>query len=134
MTKIYNISSLRQRRQELRKNQTLQENILWHQLRKDQLGVRFRRQFGVGGYILDFYCPKNKLAIEVDGGVHNSVKAREYDSVRDKFVRGANIRVLRFTNHQVQTSLEFVLNTIKRALQVESLPLAKREVAEGRRE
>ncbi len=74
------------------------------------------------------------MAIEVDGKVHDSVEAKEYDSTRDKFIEGANIRVLRFTNHQVQTSLEVVLNTIKQALQTESLPLTKREVAEGRRE
>ncbi len=134
MTKIYNISSLRDRRRELRKNQTPQEKILWHYIRNDQLGVRFRRQFGIGGYILDFYCPKNKLAIEVDGEVHNTIEAKEYDYVRDKFTQGANIRVLRFTNSQIQNSLELVLQTIMQALKSEALPLTKREVAEGQRE
>lgn len=134
MTIIYNISSLRDRRRELRRDQTPQEKILWHYIRKDQLGARFRRQFGIGGYILDFYCPKNRLAIEVDGEVHNALEAKEYDRIRDKFTGGANIRVLRFTNSQIQNSLELVLQTIKQALKSEALPLSKREVAEGRRE
>ena len=75
--------------------------------------MKFRRQHSIGRYVVDFYCPECRLAIELDGQVHfNSIKS-EYDDVRTEFLKQLNIRVLRFENGQVFENLESVLNVIK---------------------
>ena len=69
MPLIYNKTGIKERRRELRKNQTDVERLLWKQIRnKNFFGLKFFRQYSVGAYIVDFYCPKLKLAIELDGG------------------------------------------------------------------
>ena len=98
---------------ELRKSQTDTENLLWHLLRDRRFcGFKFRRQYPLGGYILDFYCHTAKLAIELDGGGHNSEEQRLYDSGRTKVLEGEGLRVLRFWNNEVLNSLEDVLAEI----------------------
>ena len=83
MTQIFNRSSDTEKRRRLRCESPLAEQRLWLRLRNRQLmGYRFRRQYGVGPYVLDFYCPKLKLAIEVDGDNHFEAGAGEYDRVR----------------------------------------------------
>ena len=67
---IYNIKYTKFIRNKLKKNTTMEEKMLWKYLRKDALGVRFRRQYGIGRYIVDFYCPKLRLVIELDGDQH----------------------------------------------------------------
>ncbi|KKT41687.1 MAG: hypothetical protein UW30_C0005G0001 [Candidatus Giovannonibacteria bacterium GW2011_GWA2_44_13b] len=85
MKHIYNNKILRDRRKELRYNQTKTERILWRCLSREQLGnKRFFRQYSVGGYILDFYCPKARLAIELDGGSHIPSEQKLYDTERTK--------------------------------------------------
>ncbi|HEY4515889.1 MAG TPA: DUF559 domain-containing protein [Candidatus Paceibacterota bacterium] len=116
MERVYNLKNLLNNRRELRKNQTPQEQILWWYLRNDQLGYRFRRQFSVGGYILDFYCPKKKLGIEVDGAIHNKKEVREYDKIRNVFFANMGFLVLRFSNDQIEKSIKDVLDTIKQNL------------------
>ena len=70
--------------QKLRKNQTRTEARLWARLRDRRLGgFKFRRQYPIGGYILDFYCPETHLAIELDGGGHAKDEQKEYDKKRD---------------------------------------------------
>lgn len=72
---------MKERRQSLRNQATVTEVRLWDRIRKKQiLGVRFRRQFSIGNYIVDFYSPKIKLAIEIDGKSHDTETKREYDS------------------------------------------------------
>lgn len=66
---IFNVPNLKPKRQALRNNPTPTEKLLWSKLKNSQLGFKFRRQYSVGGYILDFYCPTKKLAIELDGEV-----------------------------------------------------------------
>jgi very-short-patch-repair endonuclease len=93
----HNIQNLRDRRRELRRESTKTEQILWFQLRNSKLGVKFKRQHSIGGYITDFYCQKYKLIIEIDGEIHNTPKAKEYDKVRDKYFRELGYKVLRFS-------------------------------------
>ncbi len=113
MVKIHNINKLLDRRKELRKNQTPQEEKLWWYLKDKRLGVKFRRQHSVSGYILDFYCKKKKLIIELDGGVHGTKEAKEYDEVRDKFFKELEYKVLRFKNSEIEKDIKKVIAKIK---------------------
>jgi len=112
MTIVYNILKLKERRIDLRNNQTPQEVLLWSRLRKEQLGFKFRRQHSIGGYIVDFYCPEKKLVVEIDGSQHFEKENREYDKVRSKYFRGLNIKVLRFTNAEINTNINEVAQKI----------------------
>ena len=109
----HNIHSLRERRRELRKNQTETEDKLWFELRNSKLGVKFKRQNSIGGYIADFYCQKYKLIVELDGEIHNKKENQEYDAIRDKYFKELDYRVLRFQNNEVETDLEKVLEKIE---------------------
>ena len=77
------------------------EKIVWIQLRKKQLGYRFLRQYSVDYYVIDFYCPKLKLAIEIDGDVHNQPNQKEYDIKRKEYLRKFNITFVRLTNEEL---------------------------------
>jgi very-short-patch-repair endonuclease len=82
-------------------------------LKQSQLGdVKFRRQHSVGRYIVDFYCPSERLAIELDGDSHFTDEAREYDRERTAFLNSLNIRVLRFHNTDVYENLDAVCERI----------------------
>jgi len=105
MTQIFNRSSDTEKRRRLRRESPLAEQRLWLRLRNRQLmGYRFRRQYGVGPSVLDFYCPEVKLAIEVDGDSH--FEAGEYDRERQRYIESLGIRVLRFTNREVFKRLD----------------------------
>ena len=113
---VNNITSLFHRRKELRNNSTPEEILLWLRLKNSQTGFKFRRQHSIGGYILDFYCPLKKLAIEIDGPQHFKKENKEYDKVRSDYLAGLNIKVLRFTNSQISSETEKVMGKIKKAL------------------
>lgn len=99
---------------ELRSNQTPAEQVLWEKLRGNRLnGWHFRRQQIIGGYIVDFYCHRASLAVELDGSIHAS--QREYDADRDQILAELGVRVLRFPNEEVITDLSMVLNKILKA-------------------
>ncbi len=101
----------------LRKNATRPEQRLWFHLCGSKMnGYSFRRQHPVGPYILDFYCPVAKLAVELDGEQHGFAKGLAHDRARDEFLKRKDIRVLRFSNYQMKQSLESVLDGISRAL------------------
>jgi len=90
---------------------TRAEQKLWTQLRRKKLGgLRFRRQHPVGRYIADFYCHELKLVIELDGFSHEN--REEYDANRDSFLSGGGYTVLRFTNVEIEQSLDAVLDVI----------------------
>jgi very-short-patch-repair endonuclease len=116
MSKIHNNRVLKERRVELRRKETPTEEKLWFELRNNKLGAKFKRQHSVGGYILDFYCAKKKLIIELDGEVHNSTEAKEYDAVRDKFFRELGYKTVRFLNREVENDIEKVLERISKNL------------------
>ena len=87
------------------------EQALWSRIRRKRLGcLRFRRQHPVGRYIADFYCHELKLIIEVDGSSHENREA--YDGNRDAYLSSGGYTVLRFTNDQIERSIDAVLETI----------------------
>ncbi|MGR5233157.1 endonuclease domain-containing protein [Vibrio rotiferianus] len=88
------------------------EKVLWQRIRRKQLGMKFRRQHGVGRYIVDFYCAELNLVIEIDGDSHFSTEGKEKDSMRDAFMEALGIEVLRFTNEEVMKQTESVLEQI----------------------
>jgi very-short-patch-repair endonuclease len=108
----------------LRRRATNTERVLWRHLRnRNFAGYKFRRQHPFGCYVLDFYCPAAKLAIELDGGGHNYRGARIGGENRSKLLAEHGITVLRFWNHQVRYELESVLKAIWFAL--EERPLSE---------
>ena len=111
--KVHNKKILLQRRKDLRNKSTPQEILLWLKLKNSQTGVKWRRQHSIGGYIVDFYCPSEKLVIEVDGSPHAKKESIEYDHVRSKFLEGLRIQVLRFKNSEIETQTETVIRKIK---------------------
>ena len=100
----------------MRKNPTRSEELLWQALRKKALGVRFRRQAPMYGYIADFYCPSAKLVVEVDGASHNGRAAS--DVRRDTILRLRGIRTLRVSASAVENHLPDVLGAIRTALSI----------------
>lgn len=101
---------MKPRRKQLRNRATEEERILWSCLKNDKLGCKFIRQYSVEGYVVDFYCPDKRLAVELDGQQHaDNVK---YDLYRTKYLGVYNIRVLRFWNHEVKNNLSQVLRQI----------------------
>jgi very-short-patch-repair endonuclease len=106
---------------------TPEEHILWSSLRGRKLmGLKFHRQFSVGRFILDFYCPFLKLAIELDGAQHEASDARIYDQERDVILQSHKIHIMRFSNRELAEP-ETVLCTIRRSCH-QRLPLEhKRE-------
>ena len=100
----------------LRKNCTDAEKKLWWKLRAAQFGLRFRRQYSVDSYILDFYAPRLKLAVEVDGDSHFTDDALAYDARRSAHLARYGIEVLRFTNIEVLLNLDVVLTAIEEAV------------------
>ena len=100
-------------RKSLRNNLTPSEAILWQYLKKGQVGGhKFRRQHGLGSYVMDFYCPALKLCIELDGEVHDSEQAFDHDEARTDFLKENGISVLRFENYIVHTDPQAIINAI----------------------
>jgi very-short-patch-repair endonuclease len=136
-TKIVNISkhthgadkNIKGKARILRKKMTEAEEVLWLKLRRKQIkGLHFRRQHPYGMFILDFYCDKANLAIEVDGNIHDYRK--EYDLERDAFIKQSGINVVRFTNNEVINNPENVVEKIK-AIISNLHPITPSPVGEG---
>lgn len=93
---------------------TKAEIILWSALKNRQLCNRkFRRQHGIGKYIVDFYCPELNLVVEVDGESHYYKSGIQHDEQRNQFLNKLDIKVIRFTNQQIYDNLDGVLETLK---------------------
>jgi very-short-patch-repair endonuclease len=113
MTQIYNKISEKGKRKQLRNNMTMAENILWGKLKGKQIETcKFRRQYSVNEFVIDFYCPELKLAIEIDGESHFQDNAVEYDKERQVLIESIGIEFLRFNNNEVYTNLNGVLEVI----------------------
>ncbi len=113
-TKLNNLTYLKDTRNRLRKNMTEAELVLWEVLKDKKLcGRKFRRQHSIGHYVADFYCPSEKLIIELDGQLHFIPEGIAKDSERDNHLAMMNIRVLRFENKEVLNDLTNVLKNIK---------------------
>ncbi len=103
---------------ELRKNMTKAEIILWSRLRSKQIyGYKFRRQQPIFEYIVDFYCHELKLIIEADGPVHEIEQMPDSDNTRDKILKINGYKIIRFTNHKIETELHTVIDDIKNFIQ-----------------
>ncbi len=112
--KIHNKKFLETRRKKLREILTPAEASLWKCLQNRKFENRkFRRQHSIGNFIVDFYCPEEKLIIELDGAVHQNATAREKDEKRDKILQELGFRILRFENRMVFDFLPSVLKEIK---------------------
>jgi len=108
-----NEETQKERRKLLRNNSTMAEIKLWNEIKGRKVGgLKFRRQQGIGSYILDFYCPELKLCVELDGNSHEM--KQEYDIERTLFLNGQGIEVLRFSNAQVMSHVLSVVNEILR--------------------
>ncbi|MGC2423724.1 MAG: endonuclease domain-containing protein [Nitrospirota bacterium] len=108
--KIKNHPILKPRRRELRHNQTEAEEIFWSHVRDREFqDLKFFRQYSVGPYILDFYSPAAKLAVELDGGQHDESDNRKYDTVRTEYLNANGINVMRFRNNEVLEDVKTVL-------------------------
>ncbi len=115
MKGIYNPLGSKQFRRNLRNDSTIHEQLLWGQLRGKRFhGLRFLRQYGVGKYILDFYCPQKKFAIELDGSQHQ--EQNDYDRARTAFLESLEIRVFRVWNNEINTNMEGVLMGIEQKI------------------
>ncbi len=107
----------KEKRRSLRSFPTKAEYVLWQEIRKKKLGYLFRRQFGIGNCIVDFYCDELKLVIEADGPVHEEQK--EYDFKRDKFLESQGCCILRFKNDEILFEREKVIEKIKTVCDLE---------------
>ncbi|MEL7170052.1 MAG: endonuclease domain-containing protein [Bacteroidota bacterium] len=108
-------------RRHLRTHGTTAEATLWGALKNRQLaGRRFRRQHGLGAYVVDFYCPAERLAIELDGAPHFTPAGQARDAARDRALAAVGVRVLRFENRMVFENLDALLDTIRAAFREET--------------
>ncbi len=111
--KTHNQKRLKLIRRALRNRATPAEARLWRHLSRRRLeGRKFRRQHSIGPYVVDFYCPSEQLAVELDGEPHRNPMRREYDEEREAYLRREGISIVRFENRKVFENLAFVLQRI----------------------
>ena len=108
---------LKENSRSLRNNMTDAERLLWSKIRNRQIkDHRFIRQKIIGNYIVDFYCPKACLIIELDGGQHYTDNGMQKDEIRDKFLVGLGFRILRFSDRDVLKNINGVIDEILKYL------------------
>ena len=113
--KTFNRKNLKERRKKLRNNPTQAEVFLWGYLKNSQLeGRKFRRQSSIKNFIVDFYCPEEKLVIELDGDFHFDEKAIKDDERRSEVLEKEGLKVIRFENQEVLLNLDSAIKEIKR--------------------
>ena len=104
---------------QLRKNMTSQERKLWCIIRNRQFyGYRFRRQFPLGQYIVDFICREKKIIIEIDGGQHNEIKNIQYDNKRTEYLISEGYKVMRFWNNDIDKNISGVYEKLKEVFEI----------------
>ncbi|MFO0753985.1 MAG: endonuclease domain-containing protein [Thermodesulfovibrionales bacterium] len=117
MKHLLNDRTLKKQRRELRHNQTDAEKALWAKVRNRGFhGMKFFRQYSIGRYIVDFYCPEMKLAVELDGGQHTHSTKREQDAARTEYLKRQGIEIMRFWNHEVLLALQSVLAKLEQKI------------------
>ena len=104
-------SALKQYARELRKNQTKEERLLWNAF-LSKYPQRFKRQYIIGNYIVDFYCHKASLVVELDGSQHYDPQTQAQDAVRTKYLESLGLKVLRFSNLDVLRQFQAVCQVI----------------------
>jgi len=114
MTTLNNLPHKKDERRTLRNNLTPAEAKLWSTLKSGQLqGRKFRRQHSIGEFILDFYCPQEKLAVELDGAGHFTASGNLHDAARTDYLNSVGIRIIRFENKLIWSALDSVLHSIE---------------------
>jgi very-short-patch-repair endonuclease len=112
---LFNRKDLKSLRSSLRKRSTSAEAALWNILKSRNFeGRKFRRQHSIGNYIVDFYCPSEKLVIELDGDAHGDYYKIEEDKIRDKYLEDLGSTVLRFENRFVFQEPEYIKDEIRK--------------------
>ena len=114
-------SKLKQLSQELRKNQTKEESLLWNQFLR-QYPLRFRRQYIIGNYIVDFYCHRAKLVVELVGSKHYDPEEQKKDAERTRYLESQELKVLRFSNLDVIRRFRGVCEAIDMAVEERTDP------------
>lgn len=118
MTHPYNHKMMEARRRQLRGRMTKSEKTFWYAVRDEQvLNVKFRRQYSVEAYIVDFYAAIPRLAVEIDGGYHLDPEQQVDDEIRQREIEKCGITFLRFTNEEVLTDMSFVIGRLKVTLE-----------------
>ena len=118
------------RAREMRREPTVEERLLWEQVRRNSLGgLHFRRQQVIDGFIADFYCRAARLVVEIDGPIHD--ERRSYDEARDAILASRGLRILRFSNDEVTADMRGVLRRILEATRGSEFPFPAREGAGG---
>ena len=117
MTIVFNKAFLKFRRKQLRHNMPKAEILLWDELKNKKLeGYKFRRQYSVNSFVIDFYCSKLKIGIEVDGENHLLKKNIKYDQYRQIIIESYGIKILRFNNSDIYNNMDCVISNIKKYL------------------
>ena len=117
MPRIFTLSQYAPLRRKLRQQPTRAEAFLWFCLRnKKLLGYKFRRQHSIGRYVLDFFCARLMLGIEVDGVTHLDPTKQEYDKTRQKWIEAQGVRVVRFTDHEILADPDVVLEKLRQLI------------------
>jgi len=128
MKYLRNDSTLKQRRRELRRFETEAEETFWAHLRNRQFyGMKLFRLYSIGPYILDFYCPTLRLAVELDGGQHNQYDNKVYDAIRSEYLKAHKIVVMRFWDNEVLLDVQSVLAELALKVTPPRLPFSKGE-------
>ena len=116
---IYNKTEVKSYRRILRKKSTPAEVFFWQIIRNNKFkGKKFRRLYSVGKYIIDFYCPEEKLGIELDGEYHFYPEQILYDKTRTDYIESFGIKILRFENNEILFNIENVLSEISKNFSV----------------
>ncbi len=129
-TKLYNLKSRESNRKLLRQRMTKAEKILWARIRNRQIGFKFRRQYGIGKYIVDYCCPELELIIEIDGNVHFYKENESADRERQRFLEKLGFKIIRYTNINAIYNIESVLNDLSQKINLISPhpnPLLRKE-------
>lgn len=117
----------------LRSDMTGPEKRLWSRLRSRQLqGSKFRRQHGIGPYIVDFYCPEQSLVIEIDGDSHADAEQIQKDQRRDRYLQSIGLRVVRYTNDYIMKNLDGVLEDLQKRVSSGSASPNPLRIKEGK--
>ncbi len=112
--RLYNNQTFKILRRGLRNGPTTVERTLWKNIKNSQLGHKFRRQQGIGPYIVDFYCPEKSIIVELDGWIHGEEGHEEKDQKRQVFLEQQGFTVVRYRNEQIKYELSSVLHDLKR--------------------
>jgi very-short-patch-repair endonuclease len=119
MTKHFNKSSETGKRRKLRQHQTNAEELVWRFIRNRQmLDYKFRRQYSVDRFVIDFYCVELKLAIEIDGGTHNTPEQKKKDIGRQKYLEAFNIKFIRIKDDELFGNPNKAFNKIEKTIKL----------------